>query len=657
MELFEAVEGTDAEADVKRLTFERELDDPAGGVDDTASFLAHDPELGTDVVVQTVNVADDSEYSRFLADARLLQEVNNRHVRQVMSVGIGVDNRPYAVMEHIDRGSLRRRLESGIEPDRVDVDRLVEFLAEAMQALRESPLADHHVGVEDVVLQSVLPDSFPDGRLFAGDERFLLGERIANRQDSPATSTGELDLRVDRPPFRQVELPFDLRGASAIVGELVCGSAPAPDTSWLEHLRRLSRFPELNSAILNGLSDVGEQPESIEAWRQEMLSERRLADEDRDVAGLGAWFADLKAQTRPAHYAVAGLMGAIMTGVLLAGTGVVSDDEGSEDALESEVAGPETSDDLDTTAATASTIETSTTEEPSTSSSSTTTTEPSTSSLNAGATLTTTRATTRTTLRRTTSSRRTTTSAADSSSTTSDSSSSSSGGTGSNTTGAGSSTQSSTSPSSATSSSTTSTTEATSSTTTTTTTTAAVDGPLVVTGAAVESVTNNSARLTWDAVDGAKGFETRLNGNDGTLDVRAPGETSKDFGGLATGRNALLEVRAINDDLSKGPWVAVVAELLGTDAYGPNSASNPTLTVTDVSSTEITISWNNVSGNQGYDVYVWTEWEAGPPPNATSQRLTGLTPDTNYLIEVATKTGTGDRDRSERVPILVKTDP
>ncbi len=139
--------------------------------------------------------------------------------------------------------------------------------------------------------------------------------------------------------------------------------------------------------------------------------------------------------------------------------------------------------------------------------------------------------------------------------------------------------------------------------------------------------------------------------------MRAPNETSKDFSGLFTGRSALLEVRAIGDDLSKGPWVGVIAELLGTDSFGSNSAANPSPSATATSS-EINVTWETISGNQGYDLYINETYVASIAANETSYPYSGgavpVRPDTNYLVELQTKTASGP---SERIPVLVKTSP
>lgn len=59
----------------------------------------------------------------------------------------------------------------------------------------------------------------------------------------------------------------------------------------------------------------------------------------------------------------------------------------------------------------------------------------------------------------------------------------------------------------------------------------------------------------------------------------------------------------------------------------------------DVEPTSVVLVWQNVSGNNGYEVYMDGAYHATINPNGTTYTATGLTTDTNYKFKVATIDG------------------
>lgn len=154
-------------------------------------------------------------------------------------------------------------------------------------------------------------------------------------------------------------------------------------------------------------------------------------------------------------------------------------------------------------------------------------------------------------------------------------------------------------------------------------TTLAVPGD--VTGAASGSVTDTTATITWNAVDGAKAYNVYVNG----VLAGTVSSTSFDLSGLTALTGYTIEIEAVND-AGAGNKTSVEFTTLDTPIVAPGAVEG--LTSSNISDTGADLTWTAVNGATSYNVYV-NGVLVGTTSN-TSYSLSGLTAETGYTIEV-----------------------
>ena len=136
--------------------------------------------------------------------------------------------------------------------------------------------------------------------------------------------------------------------------------------------------------------------------------------------------------------------------------------------------------------------------------------------------------------------------------------------------------------------------------------------------------------LSWSAVSGATRYDVKL-GADGPATTVPSAATSYTFTGLTPSTEYRLYVHARNGGGSS-EWKSVPATTLSTLSPPPSS-----LTVTDATSSSITLSWDAVSGATSYEVR--RDGRTATTVTDTSRTFTGLTAFTEYMLSVRGKAG------------------
>jgi subtilase family serine protease len=161
----------------------------------------------------------------------------------------------------------------------------------------------------------------------------------------------------------------------------------------------------------------------------------------------------------------------------------------------------------------------------------------------------------------------------------------------------------------------------------------ALAAPTITSAAALSST---SAQLAWTAVSGATGYSVlvvQLDGSTTSLGSVSATNTSATVTGLAAGSTVTFEIEAFNSSAVADSAAVSVA------LPAPSTLASPQLTAVALSSTRALLSWNLVTGAQGYRIYWWNGYRAvflGTVGAGTkSVQISGLTPSTTnqFLVE------------------------
>lgn len=149
-----------------------------------------------------------------------------------------------------------------------------------------------------------------------------------------------------------------------------------------------------------------------------------------------------------------------------------------------------------------------------------------------------------------------------------------------------------------------------------------------------KTVTENSATISWGAVSGATGYDLLFNGTTYSLTA-----TSKTFTGLTSGKGYTFQIRAKNTDASSAY----------TNVMTVTTAPKPPASVTAICDEDsVTVSWTAATGATGYIIrFKGIEYHA----IGTSNKFTGLTPNTSYTYQVCSKSpdGVGSYSREKAI--------
>ncbi len=143
-------------------------------------------------------------------------------------------------------------------------------------------------------------------------------------------------------------------------------------------------------------------------------------------------------------------------------------------------------------------------------------------------------------------------------------------------------------------------------------------------GNVTKASTENSVTVSWNAVNGATGYEVLFNGT--SYGVTG---TSKTFTGLSANTSYTYQVRA---KTAKGMGAYSPSQTVKTTPKAPSNASVTT------NENSVTVSWSAVTGAVSYDVLF-----NGKVYNVkgTSKTFTGLSPNAGYTYQVRVNNGDG----------------
>ncbi|HMT78227.1 MAG TPA: M12 family metallo-peptidase, partial [Saprospiraceae bacterium] len=159
----------------------------------------------------------------------------------------------------------------------------------------------------------------------------------------------------------------------------------------------------------------------------------------------------------------------------------------------------------------------------------------------------------------------------------------------------------------------------------------------VPTGLSVSNITNNSATVAWSAVSGATAYQLRYRVSAGTwTELSQQSTTSVSLSGLAAATTYEVQVRTI----CSGGNSNYSASVSFTTTGGGSSCGVPTgLTVSNITQTTATVSWNAVSGAVSYTLRyklssssTWSTFTT----TSTVVNFTGMTAGTSYDVGVST---------------------
>ena len=161
---------------------------------------------------------------------------------------------------------------------------------------------------------------------------------------------------------------------------------------------------------------------------------------------------------------------------------------------------------------------------------------------------------------------------------------------------------------------------------------------------AVTATSPTAAAISWSSVSGTQGYRIYLQSGSQAVLLGSVGAsaTSASVTGLTSGTTVSLRVEAYSGTtVADSNWVSVAMPAQAT-------LTAPQVTATALSSTSVRLSWGNVAGADGYDIYLWNGFQAvylgTVGASATTVRVTGLAAGTthSFLVEAFNSTSVAD---------------
>ena len=263
-----------------------------------AVFEAHDDALDAIVALKILDrqaSSDSLMRERFLAEARLLRRVNDRHVVTVHDIGEADDGRPYFVMEFANGGVLHTRISAS--PDLVDARSLrqcVSEMAAGLTALHTAGIVHRDIKPENLLIvgaERPVGVTVTRTGLLDDLERVVLGDLgIAKDNqrvtEEPTILGGTPSFQAPEQMTRGAEISpaTDVFGATGVLWNILTSSSP-PEPDGLE--MQLAVLPDVWRPVLRtGLDqDPAKRYQSANEWKIACLEALDTLNETRGVNG------------------------------------------------------------------------------------------------------------------------------------------------------------------------------------------------------------------------------------------------------------------------------------------------------------------------------------------------------------------------------------
>ena len=183
-------------------------------------YLAVQESFNRPVAIKIMNpalAADPTFSQRFIREARMMAQLSHPHIVPVFDIGTH-GNLHYMTMEHISGGTLKQRLQDGLEEH--DIERIISQIAAALD----------YAGEQDIIHRDVKPDNI----MFRGDGSAVLMDFGIARPIQGDEAMTQMGTIVGTPKYmspeqhrgKGVDSRADLYSLGVVLFEMLTGRAP-----------------------------------------------------------------------------------------------------------------------------------------------------------------------------------------------------------------------------------------------------------------------------------------------------------------------------------------------------------------------------------------------------------------------------------------------
>lgn len=220
---------------LKDYTIEKKI----SGGDVASVYLSADPKSGCEVVLKVLQQVPDAgkssvAFDRFVREFELVRKISHPNVVRIFDFGVS-DDHAYIAMEYCSRGSLKRRILSGMYADRAE--EIMRDIAEALSAI-------HEVGI-------LHRDLKPTNVLFREDDSVALIDFGLARQTSlkgEISGVGEIFgtpyyMSPEQGHGESVDERSDIYSLGVMFFEMLTGNKPYEGENALAIIMKHAREP------------------------------------------------------------------------------------------------------------------------------------------------------------------------------------------------------------------------------------------------------------------------------------------------------------------------------------------------------------------------------------------------------------------------------